>query len=100
MASYKLCKCGYCVDKGLRRYNVRWRDKAGKQKFTHKDTAQECKDFILQIEKDLATGQYNTNQTLNEYSYEVPITKAMQQAKRMLVRFGTNISKIQLETSS
>ena len=75
MASYKLCKCGYCVDKGLRRYNVRWRDKAGKQKFTHKDTAQECKDFILQIEKDLATGQYNTNQTLNEYSYEVPITK-------------------------
>lgn len=75
MASYNLCKCGYCVDKGLRRYNVRWRDKAGKQKFTHKDTAQECKDFILQIEKDLATGRGNTDITLNEYSQEVPITR-------------------------
>ena len=49
MASYKLCTCGYCQKKKLRRYAVRWRDKAGKQRMAHKPTAEESKKLIRRL---------------------------------------------------
>ena len=57
MASYKLCVCGSCKRQKLRRYNVRWRDKAGKQKFAHTDTSAQAKKLIAQIERELAIGR-------------------------------------------
>ena len=75
MASYKLCKCGACDRYSKRRYIVRWRDKAGKQKSKHLSTAEESKVFLAQVERDLTVGKNNTDITLDEFSQSVPITK-------------------------
>ena len=45
-------------------------------------------------------GKGNSDITLNDYSFEVPITKGNATSVENALRFGINISKIQLETSS
>ena len=75
MASYKLCKCGTCKQNTSRRYIARWRNKAGRQKSKHFDTAEQSKKFVAQIEKEMSLGRTNTDITFHEYAKDIPLTK-------------------------
>jgi integrase len=84
VASYSLCTCGACKRDKKRRYLVSYYDKAGKRKRKHFNTAQESKDYITQVERELAVGRNNTDITLNEWAKEVPVTKGNQATKETM----------------
>lgn len=84
MASSKLCTCGGCKRKKVKRYRVRWYDKAGKEKSLHADTSAQAKELVAQIERELSLGRSNTDITLNEWSKEVPLTKGNQATKETM----------------
>ena len=92
MASYKLCTCGGCKRKKVKRYRVRWRDKAGKQKSLHTETSAQAKQLLAEVEE--LVGRNNTDITLNEWAKEVPVTKGNQATKKLCKWFGINTSKI------
>ena len=54
------------------------------RKRKHFKTAQESKDYITQVERELAVGRNNTDITLNEWAKEVPITKGNQATKETM----------------
>jgi integrase len=84
VASYKLCTCGGCKRKKVKRYRVRWRDKAGKQKSLHTETSAQAKQLLAEVERELAFGRNNTDITLNEWAKEVPVTKGNQATKETM----------------
>ena len=84
MASYKLCTCSTCKRNNWRKYVVRWRDKAGKQKSKHADSSAQAKQILVQVERDLAVGRNNQDYTLNEFAKEVPYAKGEQANKEIM----------------